>query len=76
MLGDCRAPYSRRVSERGGDILSKNAGNRFRTPNHYVQPHVARGPASTKELESRCYSCHQAKTERDRRSGRLKLSEP
>ncbi len=50
--------------------------NRFRIENDHVQPHIARGPASTDNLRPRCWSCHQAKTERDRRAGKLRLPEP
>jgi hypothetical protein len=31
------------------------------------------GPASTSNLEPRCWPCHQAKTARDRRAGKLRL---
>jgi HNH endonuclease len=48
-----------------------DCGNRFRTENDHVQPHNARGPASIDNLEPRCWSCHKAKTERDRKTGKL-----
>jgi hypothetical protein len=48
-----------------------DCGNRFRTEKYHVEPHVARGPASIDNLEPRCWSCHRAKTERDRKAGRL-----
>ncbi|MDQ4144532.1 MAG: HNH endonuclease [Actinomycetota bacterium] len=53
-----------------------DCGNRFRTEFDHAQPHVARGPASYDNLKPRCWPCHQAKTERDRRAGRLKPPEP
>jgi hypothetical protein len=37
-------------------------GKRFRTENDHVEPHVALGPASVRNLEPRCWPCHQAKT--------------
>jgi hypothetical protein len=37
---------------------------------------VAGGPASNANLKARCWSCHQKKTERDRKAGRLKPPEP
>ncbi|MGH2702457.1 MAG: HNH endonuclease [Actinomycetota bacterium] len=49
-----------------------DCGNRFRTENDHVDPHVALGPASTDNLEPRCWSCRRAKTERDRKAGRLR----
>jgi hypothetical protein len=47
-----------------------DCGNRFRTENDHVDPHVAHGPSSLGNLEPRCWSCHRA-TERDRKAGRL-----
>jgi len=57
-------------------IACTDCGNRFRTEFDHVQPHVALGPASYGNLKPRCWPCHQAKTERDRRAGRLKPPEP
>jgi hypothetical protein len=53
-------------------IRCVDCGNKFRTENDHVEPHVALGPASTDNLKPRCWSCHQAKTERDRKAGKLK----
>jgi hypothetical protein len=53
-------------------IKCTDCGNRFRTENDHVEPHVARGPASTGNLKPRCRPCHQAKTERDRKAGKLR----
>jgi hypothetical protein len=53
-----------------------DCGNRFRTANDHVEPHVALGPASVRNLEPRCWPCHQAKTERDRKAGKLKPPDP
>ena len=53
-------------------IRCADCGNRFRTQNDHVEPHCARGPASTDNLEPRCWSCHQAKTARDRKAGKLR----
>ena len=53
-------------------IKCTDCGNRFRTENDHVEPHVARGPASTGNLKPRCRPCHRAKTERDRKAGKLR----
>jgi HNH endonuclease len=49
-----------------------DCGKRFKTEFDHVEPHVARGPCSNDNLEPRCWSCHTAKTERDRRAGKLR----
>jgi 5-methylcytosine-specific restriction endonuclease McrA len=53
-----------------------DCGNRFRTEFDHVQPHGAKGPASNGNLKPRCWSCHQAKTQRDRKAGKLTPPEP
>ena len=53
-----------------------DCGNRFRTELDHVEPRARGGPACTQNLKPRCWSCHRAKTERDRRSGRLKPADP
>jgi hypothetical protein len=53
-------------------IRCVDCGNRFRNELDHVEPHAAHGPASTDNLEPRCWSCHQAKTARDRNAGRLR----
>jgi HNH endonuclease len=57
-------------------VRCTDCGNRFRTENDHVEPHVACGPASTDNLEPRWRSCHRAKTKRDRRAGKLTPAEP
>jgi hypothetical protein len=57
-------------------IRCVDCSNRFRTENDHVEPHSALGPASIDNLEPRCWSCHQVKTERDRQAGKLKRPEP
>jgi 5-methylcytosine-specific restriction endonuclease McrA len=57
-------------------VFCADCGNRFRTELDHVDPHIAHGPASNGNLTPRCWSCHQAKTERDRKAGRLKPPEP
>jgi hypothetical protein len=52
-----------------------DCGNRFRTEFDHVEPHVAGGPASQANLKPRCWSCHQAKTSRDRKNGKLRPPE-
>jgi 5-methylcytosine-specific restriction endonuclease McrA len=51
-------------------------GNRFKTEFDHVEPYVAQGPASNGNLKPRCWRCHRAKTERDRKAGRLEPPEP
>jgi hypothetical protein len=53
-------------------ISCVDCGNRFRTQNDHVEPHCAHSPASTDNLKPRCWSCHQAKTARDRKAGKLR----
>jgi 5-methylcytosine-specific restriction endonuclease McrA len=53
-----------------------DCGNRFRTEFDHVEPRAARGPASTGNLDPRCWRCHRVKTERDRRAGKLVPAEP
>jgi 5-methylcytosine-specific restriction endonuclease McrA len=57
-------------------IACTDCGKRFRTEIDHVEPHVAHGPASTANLQARCWSCHRAKTERDRKAGKLIPSDP
>ncbi|MPZ91164.1 MAG: hypothetical protein GEU68_05980 [Actinobacteria bacterium] len=52
-------------------ISCVDCGNRFGNENDHVEPHTAYGPASTGNLRPRCWTCHQAKTERDRKAGKL-----
>jgi len=49
-----------------------DCGNRFRTENDHLEPHCGHGPASTDNLEPRCWRCHKAKTARDRKAGKLR----
>lgn len=53
-------------------IRCADCGNRFGTQIDHVEPHCAYGPASADNLEPRCWSCHQAKTARDRKAGKLR----
>lgn len=52
-------------------VKCTDCGKRFRTENDHLVPHCAGGPASCDNLEPRCWSCHRAKTEKDRRAGKL-----
>ena len=47
-------------------------GNRFRPERDHLEPVVARGPTAYTNLDWKCDPCHSAKTEADRRAGRLK----
>lgn len=51
-------------------------GNRFRTEFDHVTPRFRHGPTSQPNLKPRCWRCHQAKSERDRKAGRSKPPEP
>ena len=57
-------------------IRCVDCGNRFRCENDHVEPHCGRGPASTNNLKPRCWSCHRAKTARDRSAGKLRSGDP
>ncbi len=57
-------------------VCCVDCGNRFRTEFDHVRPRVTHGPTSKPNLKPRCWSCHQAKTKRDRRAGRFKPPEP
>ncbi len=56
-------------------VCCTHCGNRFRTEFDHVRPRFAHGPSSKPNLKPRCWSCHQAKTKRDRRAGKLKPPE-
>ncbi|MGI8407927.1 MAG: hypothetical protein ACR2L3_05395 [Actinomycetota bacterium] len=53
-----------------------DCGNRFRPEFDHVEPHVALGPSSYGNFDPRGWPCHLAKTERDRRAGKLNPPEP
>jgi hypothetical protein len=57
-------------------VACVDCGNRFRTEFDHVRPRVAGGPSSNGNLEPRCWPCHQEKTKRDRRTGRLRSGDP
>jgi 5-methylcytosine-specific restriction endonuclease McrA len=57
-------------------VSCADCGNRFRTEFDHVRPRFRRGPTSKRNLEPRCWRCHQAKTKRDLQAGRLKPPEP
>jgi HNH endonuclease len=57
-------------------VACVDCGNRFRTEFDHVQPRAALGPSSHENLKPRCWGCHQAKTARDRKAGKLKPPEP
>ncbi|MGH8980123.1 MAG: HNH endonuclease [Acidimicrobiales bacterium] len=46
-------------------------GRRFGLEYDHIDPVAHRGPTSYENLAARCYTCHQAKTERDRKAGLL-----
>jgi 5-methylcytosine-specific restriction endonuclease McrA len=56
-------------------VACVDCSNRFRTEFDHVHPRIAGGPSSNGNLKPRCWRCHQAKTERDRRAGKLKPPE-
>ncbi len=53
------------------DLKCSDCGNRFRCERDHVEPNVQLRPASVDNLEPRCWPCHQAKTARDRKAGKL-----
>lgn len=57
-------------------VCCVDCGNRFRTEFDHVRPRFTQGPTSNPNLKPLCWSCHQAKTKRDRSAGRLKPPEP
>ncbi|MEO8322981.1 MAG: HNH endonuclease signature motif containing protein [Actinomycetota bacterium] len=57
-------------------VACVDCGNRFRTEFDHIEPRAARGPTSNPNLNPRCWKCHKAKTQRDRRAGKLKPAEP
>ena len=57
-------------------VVCVDCGNRFRTEFDHVEPRAAGGPSSNGNLKPRCWSCHRAKTNRDRLAGKLKPPEP
>jgi 5-methylcytosine-specific restriction endonuclease McrA len=57
-------------------VACVDCGNRFRTEFDHLEPRAARGPTSRPNLNTRCWSCHRAKTERDRRAGKFRPPEP
>jgi hypothetical protein len=57
-------------------VACADCGNRFKTEFDHIEPRVARGPTSNGNLAPRCWTCHQAKTDLDRRTGKLKPPDP
>ena len=57
-------------------VACVDCDNRFRTEFDHVQPRAARGPTSNGNLRPRCWTCHQEKTKRDRRAGKLRSGDP
>jgi hypothetical protein len=57
-------------------VACVDCGNRFRTEFDHLEPRVAAGPTSKSNLNPRCWSCHRAKTDRDRKAGKLTPPEP
>ena len=51
--------------------LCVDCGSRFRLQTDHVDPVANDGPTSYENLAPRCYACHSAKTERDRKAGLL-----
>jgi 5-methylcytosine-specific restriction endonuclease McrA len=57
-------------------VTCTDCGNRFRTEFDHLEPRAAKGPTSKPNLKPRCWPCHVAKTERDRKAGKLKPPDP
>lgn len=58
-----------------GPVCSE-CGNRFRPERDHLDPVVARGPTAYTNLDWKCDPCHDAKTEADRKAGKLTPSPP
>ena len=57
-------------------VACVDCGNRFRTEFDHVEPRASLGPSSNGNIYPRCWSCHRAKTKRDRKAGKLTPPEP
>jgi HNH endonuclease len=57
-------------------VSCADCGNRFRTEFDHVRPRFRSGPTSRRNLQPRCWRCHQAKTRRDVRAGRVDPPDP
>ena len=57
-------------------VACVDCGNRFRNEFDHVEPRAARGPTCNENIDPRCWTCHRAKTARDRKSGKLTPPEP
>jgi hypothetical protein len=57
-------------------VACVDCGNRFGTEFDHLEPRVASGATSKGNLNPRCWRCHHAKTERDRKAGKLTPPEP
>ena len=57
-------------------VACVDCGNRFKTEFDHLEPRAALGPTSNSNLSPRCWPCHQSKTQRDRKSGKLKPPDP
>lgn len=53
-----------------------DCGNRFRPERDHLEPVVAMGPTSYRNLKWKCNPCHEVKTEADRRAGKFKPRPP
>ena len=53
-----------------------DCGNRFKTQFDHFDPVASGGPTSKSNLGPRCWPCHQTKTARDRRAGKLTPKPP
>lgn len=53
-----------------------DCGKRFRPEKDHVEPHCRGNPASIENMEPRCWGCHRAKTEKDRKAGKLTPAPP
>lgn len=49
-----------------------DCGNRFRNEFDHVEPRAAGGAMSHGNIDPRCWTCHRAKTQRDRKAGKLR----
>jgi HNH endonuclease len=57
-------------------IKCSSCGKRFRNQRDHLEPVAAGGPTSTGNNNWKCYECHLAKTEEDRKAGKLTPPKP
>jgi HNH endonuclease len=57
-------------------VACVDCGNRFKTEFDHVEPRARGGPTSRPNLKPRCWTCHQAKSKRERGATRARAPAP